>query len=511
MHPVFDELTLDLRARYPYVYLVTFEEERALRGLAKVAEALERPLLTWTAVQGLVGPEGPIGEGTQEPGVALQTLDEMAGPAVAVLKDFHRVIEDARISRQMRDLRPTLAAAQKSIVLLAPRAVIPADVEKEIVVRLLPLPGLKDVARLFHTLLRGEGLEIDLDLFERFVKATLGLTEEEIKRVYAKVLLQCGEFTEAQLRDVIAEKRQIIHRSKYLEFHDLSLSIDDVGGLDNLKQWLAARTDSFTERARKYGLPQPKGLFLLGVQGCGKSLTAKAIADMWKVPLLRLDAGALVLAGGSADDGMRRTIAIAESMAPAVLWVDEIEKAFAGASSGGEQSASAARTFGSFITWLQEKQAPVFVVATANDVRNLPPEMLRKGRFDEIFWIDLPNIHERNTIFGIHLRSRGRDPSLFDSWKLSEHTDRFSGAEIEQAIIDAMFDAFADDGREVTGDDILRAVRRTVPLARTMDQSLKRLKEWARDRTRPATFDSRRVDFFRDWTEAVEAGGIEAG
>ncbi len=508
---MFEELSLDLRARYPYVYLLTFEEERALRGLTKVADGLDRPLITWTAVQGLVGPEGPIGEGTTDPSVALATLAEMDGPAVAVLKDFHRAIEDDRLVRQMRDVRPALAAGQRSIVLLSPRATIPNDLEKEIVVRELPLPGLKDVARLFHALLRGQGLEIEIDLFERFVKATLGLTEEEIKRVYAKVLLHSGEFSEEQLREVIAEKRQIIHRSQYLEFHDLNLSIDDVGGLDNLKTWLSARADSFTERARKYGLPQPKGLFLLGVQGCGKSLTAKAIADMWKVPLLRLDAGALVLAAGSADEGMRRTIAIAESMAPAVLWVDEIEKAFAGAGGGGEQSAAAARTFGSFITWLQEKQAPVFVVATANDVRNLPPEMLRKGRFDEIFWVDLPNIHERNTIFGIHLRGRGREPSAFDSWKLAEHTDKFSGAEIEQAIIDAMFDAFADDGREVTTDDILRAVRRTVPLARTMDQALKRLKEWARDRTRPATFDSRRVDFFRDWTEAAESANDEAG
>jgi SpoVK/Ycf46/Vps4 family AAA+-type ATPase len=239
-------------------------------------------------------------------------------------------------------------------------------------------------------------------------------------------------------------------------------------------------------------------LFLLGVQGCGKSLTAKAIADLWKVPLLRLDAGALVLSAGTADEGLSRTLAIAESMAPAILWVDEIEKAFAGMEGAEGGSASAARVFGNFITWLQEKQAPVFVVATANDVRSLPPEMLRKGRFDEIFWIDLPNVHERATIFKIHLTKRGRDPADFNAWKLAEDTDRFSGAEIEQVIIDAMFEAFADD-REVDTDDILRAVRRTVPLAVTMDQPFKRLKEWARNRTRPATFDSRRIDFFRHW------------
>ena len=509
MKKVLEELSLSVRARYPYIYLLTFEEDRAMRAIAEVAEQLDRALWTWTAGEGLIGPEGLAIEDSTAPERALAELDQLTGPGILVLKDLHPYIERPGIVRRMRDLRARLWARQWSLILLSPTATVPAELEKEIVVIDVPLPGLKEVAVLFHALLRGEKLEIDIDLFERFVKASLGLTEDEIKRVYSKILLRSGTFGDDQLREVIAEKRQIIRRSQYLQFYDLDHSIGDVGGLDNLKEWLGSRRDSFSEKARKYGLPQPKGLFLLGVQGCGKSLTAKAVADLWKMPLLRLDAGALVLAAGSAEEGLRRTIAVAESMAPAILWIDEIEKAFAGVGDSADGSAAAARIFGNFITWLQEKTAPVFVVATANDVRSLPPEMLRKGRFDDIFWVDLPNVHERSIIFGIHLRKRGRDPADYDTWKLAEGTEKYSGAEIEQAVIDAMFDAFALE-REFETDDILRAVRRSVPLAVTMDQSIKRLKEWARDRTRPATYDSRRIDFFAEWQAPPDEAEAEA-
>ena len=498
MNEAFSELGVTLRAHYPFVYLLSFEEERAMVGLQALADDTERGLYTWSSAAGIRAPQGELIPGTQDALSALERLDELKGPGILVMKDFHHHIDSVQVTRLLRDLKSRLVRRQWTLVFLSPRAVIPGDLEKELVVCELPLPGLADVARLLHPVLKGEGITMQLPLFERFVKASLGLTEEEIKRVYAKVLLRGARFDDETLRDVIAEKRQIIDRSPFLEFHDLSVSIEQVGGLDNLKEWLESRAQSFSEKARQYGLPEPKGLFLLGVQGCGKSLTAKAIADLWKVPLLRLDAGALVLGGGPADEGLNRTLAIAESMAPAILWVDEIEKAFAGVSQGSGGNAGAARVFGNFITWLQEKKAPVFVVATANDVRDLPPEMLRKGRFDEIFWIDLPNVHERESIFRIHLEKRGRSGDDFDTWKLAEDTDKFSGAEIEQVVVDALFDAFARD-REVETADMLRSVRRTVPLAVTMDQAFKRLKEWARDRTRPATFDSRRVDFFRHW------------
>jgi len=503
VNEAFEELSITLRAHYPFIYFLTYEEDRAIRGITALGKDIGRPVYTWSSTEGIRGPDKKLLAGSTDPLQALRQLDAIKGPGILVMKDFHRHIESDSVSRRMRDIRGRLTRRQWGLVLLSPRAIVPPDLDKEVVSLSLPLPGLTEVARILNRMLKGEKIAMELPLFERFVKASLGLTEEEIKRVYSKVLLRGERFGDDTLRDVIAEKRQIIDRAPYLEFHDLTVSIEDVGGLDNLKEWLESRALSFSEKARQYGLPEPKGLFLLGVQGCGKSLTAKAIADLWKVPLLRLDAGALVLSAGQADEGLSRTLAIAESMSPAVLWVDEIEKAFAGVSEAGGGSAAAARIFGNFITWLQEKQAPVFVVATANDVRNLPPEMLRKGRFDEIFWIDLPNVHERATIFSIHLAKRCRDPGVFDTWKLAEDTERFSGAEIEQVVIDALFDAFAQE-REVETNDILRSIRRTVPLAVTMDQTFKRLKEWARDRTRPATFDSRRIDFFRHWD--VEPG-----
>ena len=500
MSTVFDDLALHLKARYPFIYLLTWEEDRATAGVAATAQGLGRPLLTWSIVDGLVGPDGAISH-SNEPEALLDRIGALDTPAVILLKDFHPHVTETGVIRRLRDLAPRLGVKGQGLVFVSPTAVVPPELEKEVVALDLALPDLGDVARIFHSLLRGEKIEIDLALFERFVKATLGLTAEEIKRVYAKVHLEHGTFTEDQLTDVIREKAQIIRRTNFLEFVDLTVSIDELGGLENLKGWLSARSAAFTEKARKYGLPQPKGLFLVGVQGCGKSLCAKAVADLWKVPLLRMDVGSL-MQGRSAEQSLRQAIAIAESMAPAVLWVDEIEKAFAGVESGAGETANAARVFGSFVTWLQEKNKPVFVIATANDVRHLPPELLRKGRFDEIFFVDLPNIHERESIFRIHLGKRGRSAEPFDTWALAEVSEKFSGAEIEQAVIDALFEAFAHD-REVETGDVLRALRETVPLARTMDERIKALKEWARDRTRPATHDTRRIDFFEDWDGAA--------
>lgn len=500
METSFDELSLKLRARYPLVYFLTWEEERALRGIRKLCKSLKRPLWQWSLVTGLQNSKGAV-EGTKSAAEALAHIAEQEDPSVFVFMDFHKHIEQAEVNRHLRDLSPVLSERSQTLVFISPRAVVPTELEKDIATLELPLPGLKEVARLFHTLIKGEGIEVDLELFEQVVKASLGLTEEEIKRVYSKVLLRSGSFSRDQVVEIISEKSQIIRRSQFLEFHPLTTKIGEVGGLENLKDWLNSRSGSFSEKARSYGLPQPRGIFLLGVQGCGKSLTAKAIADLWKVPLLRLDVGALVLGAATAEEGLRRAISIAESMAPVVLWVDEIEKAFAGVDSGAVDSAGAARVFGSFITWLQEKSQPVFVVATGNDVRRLPPELLRKGRFDEIFWVDLPDVHERESIFSIHLGRRGRDPKDFDCWQLAEVSEKFSGAEIEQSIIDGMFQSFAED-REVATLDVLRALRQTVPLARTMDQQIKELKEWAHDRTRPATYDSRRIDYFSLWSEA---------
>jgi len=259
--------------------------------------------------------------------------------------------------------------------------------------------------------------------------------------------------------------------------------------MDLLKEWMGQRTSSFNEEAKRYGLPEPKGILLLGVQGCGKSLIAKSIASLWKLPLLRLDVGK-IFAGivGSSEENMRKAIRVAESVAPCILWIDELEKGFSGTQSSGQSDGgTTSRVFGTFLTWMQDKKAATFVVATSNDVTALPPELLRKGRFDEIFFIDLPSAEERMAIFNIHLRKRKRNPDDFDLARLAAATPGFSGAEIEACVVDALYDAFDDDGKELTTDSIVQAAHHTVPLSMTMRERIEDLREWANTRARLAS------------------------
>ncbi len=491
MERLYDEITDLARSRYTFLYLLTWEEDRAVRLLRQVGEKVGREVV--------VTHTGASPEGVRDAGLSarelLSWLQEQEQPMLFVLKDFHHDLGDPAIIRTLRNIQPELAEREQTVCVISPLLSLPRELEKDIRVVDLPLPELAEVAKLLATLIKRQGIQIDVDLFEKFVKSSLGLTEAELKRVYTRIALTGNGFSSEDLTLLIQEKKAIIRKSEYLEFHDQTETMEEVGGLDQLKEWLANRSRAFTEKARKYGLPQPKGLFMVGVQGCGKSLTAKAVANLWRIPLLRMDVGGLLQAQGSAEEKLRDTIKLAESLSPVVLWVDEIEKAFAGVETGAAEVAGATRAFGGFITWLQEKTRPVFVVATANNVRALPPELLRKGRFDEIFFVDLPNIHERTLIFQIHLRLRGRSPELFDCWALSEATEKYSGAEIEQVVVAALFQAFAA-GRELSTDDLLSVARESVPLAVTMDRRIKDLREWARDRTRPATYDTRRIDFF---------------
>ena len=356
------------------------------------------------------------------------------------------------------------------------------------------MPGSQD-EQLLAALLKAQAIEVPTDRFWRFVDGCLGLTEREIKRLLARIMMVGNGFAESDLSALVEEKRQAIRRSRYLEFWEAGGSVNQVGGLDALKNWLEARGRGFTDEARQFGLPQPKGLFLLGVQGCGKSLMAKAVADMWRMPLLRLDVAAVFSSPKGEDESLRSTIRVAEGLAPVVLWIDELEKGFMSmAELGGGQA------FGNFLTWMQEKEAPVFVVATANDVRQLPPELMRKGRFDDIFFVDLPDVHERLQILEIHLRIRERDPQSFDLTQVAEETDRFSGAELEQVVVSGLFQAFSED-RELAFEDLVEAARDTVPLSVTMDDHIKQLREWARPRARRASTDRHRVDFFEHWEE----------
>ncbi|RYX99815.1 AAA family ATPase, partial [bacterium] len=284
------------------------------------------------------------------------------------------------------------------------------------------------------------------------------------------------------------EKKQIIRKSGLLEFYPTQEDMSTVGGLDNLKSWLNKRTEAFTKKARDYGLPEPKGILLLGVSGSGKSLVAKAVSSLWQLPLLRLDIGRLFSSlVGSSEENMRKTIKTAESVAPCLLWLDEIDKGFSGSgSSNVSDGGTTSRVLSSFLTWMQEKNNPVFIIATANDISRLPPELLRKGRFDEIFFLDLPKAEERIEIFNIHLKKRGRRSENFDLNLFASNTDGFSGSEIEELIISAMYDSF-EENREVTTADIMNTIKHAVPLSHTMKESIDQLRDWTRSRARPAS------------------------
>jgi AAA+ superfamily predicted ATPase len=488
------QLATLIKARYPLIQLLTYEEQRAERLLDRTAKDLGAALFTWSSSEGLQNPSGPIA-GTENCEQALIRVATTTEPTIFIFRDLHGQLTQAPILRRLRDLARTLGPRRQAIVLLGAIPVNPPELSKDLVVVDLPLPDSEEVGRLLQALLKRQNLQLPPERIERFVRGSLGLTEEEIKRLYARILLSGAGFADSDLASLIEEKRRTIRRSRFLELWEGGSSIQDVGGMENLKRWLQERQAGFTAQARAFGLPEPKGVFLLGVQGCGKSLMAKAVADMWRLPLLRLDVSA-VYGGQGVDEqqSLRETIRVAESLAPAVLWIDEIEKGFQAGEAGGE-------AFGYFLTWMQEKTRPVFVVSTANEVRGLPPELLRKGRFDEIFFVDLPGTHERLNILEIHLRRRGRDPDKFDLVRVAEETERFSGAELEQLVVSALYAAFAEQ-REVATEDLLDGSRESVPLSVTMDDRLKELREWARPRARPASLDRRRLDWFENWEES---------
>lgn len=494
MNDVMDHIAILVKARYPLIQLITHEEARVERALDKLAAREALGLWKWSTTQGLRGPQGGV-EGTGSLLAALGQLSRQKEPGIFVLFDPHPFLDDPMVVRALRELGRGAGPRRQALLMVGESSAIPPELEKEVVLLDVPFPNREEVARILAVLLKSQGLSVPTERFDRFVRGSLGLTEAEIKRLYARILLAGGRFDDADLAALVQEKRQSIRRNRYLEFWESGGSIGDVGGMDSLKRWLEQRRAGFTTKAREFGLPEPRGIFLLGVQGCGKSLMAKAVADLWQLPLLRLDVAALFQSNSNEEQSLRQTMRIAESLSPAVLWIDEIEKGF------GNRDGNSGDAFGSFLTWMQEKQKPVFVVATANEVRSLPPELLRKGRFDEIFFVDLPNVHERLSILEIHLRRRGRDADRFDLTQTAEESERFSGAELEQVVVSALFQAFAE-ARELEEADLLDATREMIPLAVTMDDHLKDLREWARPRARRASLERRRIDFFEDFEEA---------
>lgn len=490
------ELQLLIRARYPILYLVTWEEDRCETILKKVAGQLGKDLHFWSSSRGFDRLQIEKGD---QPLYALSEIERSPDNAVFVLQDFHFFLNPDKnydlnlVVRKLRDVGYGLRRSHKTIIITSPVLMIPPELEKDVCVVDVPMPNYDEMRGILDSLLQGvsqnSGVKVSNNptLKERVAKAALGLTAYEAENAFAKAIVEKRSFDDSDLERVLDEKKQIIRKTQVLEFLDLKENFDNVGGLNQLKDWLKNRLHSFSDRARDYGLPQPKGLLLLGVQGCGKSLASKAVGALWTLPLLRLDVGSLFGSFiGSSELNMRRAIKTAESLAPCVLWIDEIEKGFSGMTGSGVSDAgTSSRVFASFLTWLQEKTAPVFVVATANSIKDLPPEFLRKGRFDEIFFIDLPKIEERQAILEIHLKKRKRDPKKFDLPQLARATEGFNGAEIEQAIISALYDTFPKN-RDITTDDLMAAIKQTVPLSVTMAENVAEIRAWASKRARPA-------------------------
>ena len=486
-----------IRARYPILAIASHEEERVLRTVGALATRRKRKLLAWTVTRGFFPPEKPVDASrgaTTDPLAALDEVVATVDPTIFVLLDFHPFLRADAVVRRLRDVAQHLRGTYSTVVLLSPHLTLPAELDKDVTVVDFPLPDRAELQGILDRTLRevreSAGLAIERGAVaeDAILGATLGLTEKEAENVLAKSLVLGGRLGAADVPLILEEKRQIVRRSGYLEDVAVEPASAEVGGLEHLRAWLDKRRLAFGARARAAGLPFPKGLLLVGVQGCGKSLSAKAAAQTWQLPLLRLDVGR-VFAGvvGSSENNMRRAIEAAEAVAPAILWVDEIEKAFSGlGSSDTSDGGTTARVFATFLTWLQEKRSPVFVFATANSVARLPPELVRKGRLDELFFVDLPTARERRAVLGIHLARRGVTLTSGELDALAQSSDGFSGAELEQAVIAASFDAFAE-GLAPTTAHVARALQETVPLSRTMADQIDALRAWARGRARPAS------------------------
>ncbi|MEP0909440.1 AAA family ATPase [Leptolyngbya sp. GB1-A1] len=477
-----DEFELLLRARYSIIYIPTREEERVEAAIVESAKRQgNRGVYFWDFVDGYQGNPNDTGFGKRNPVQALEFVEKLpvTVPAVFVLRDFHRFLEDVSVARKLRNLSRLLKSQPKNIVLLSPQLSIPEDLGEVLTVQEFPLPETEEIRTELNRLLPATGQTLDAKMLDELVRSCQGLSMERIRRVLAKAIASRGTLQEEDVELVLEEKRQTIRQTQILDFYPATERISDIGGLDNLKDWLLRRGGAFTERARQYGLPHPRGLLLVGIQGTGKSLTAKAIAHHWHLPLLRLDVGRLF--GGLVGESELRTrqmIQLSEALAPCILWIDEIDKAFAGVDGRGD-SGTTSRVFGTFITWLAEKKSPVFVVATANNIQALPPEMLRRGRFDEIFFVGLPSQEERKSIFAVHLsRLRPHNLKSYDLDRLAYETPDFSGAEIEQILIEAMHLGFSQN-RDFTTEDILEAASQLIPLARTAQDQIRILQDWA--------------------------------
>ena len=477
-----DELTLFLKARYPIIYINTIEEDRIEYVIRKnIKTNLNRSIYSWDFVDGYTNNPNNEGFAKRNPLQALELVERLNSetPALFLLKDFNRFLTDLSISRKLRNISRILKLQPKTIIILGSELNIPTELQDLITVLQFNLPLESEINQELERLINSLNIKVEPQLFENLSRACQGLSLERIRRVLSKIIATYKTINENSIAVLLSEKKQIISQTEILEYWSANEKIINLGGLDNLKDWLKKRKTAFGVRALNYGLPTPRGLLLVGIQGTGKSLTAKAIANDWQLPLLKLDVGKL-FGGivGESESRLRQMINVSETISPCILWIDEIDKAFSNVDSKGD-SGTSNRVLATFISWLSEKTKPVFVIATANNIDLLPLEILRKGRFDEIFFLDLPREEEREEIFKIHLKEfRPNGWKQFNFSKLAQASESFSGAEIRQSIIDGMYQAFYEK-REFTTKDISLAIDEIIPLANLENDQMVKLQNWA--------------------------------
>lgn len=489
-----DKLRLLIRSRHPVVTIETSEESRALARVWEAGRVFAFPCYVWDLVEGFheASSHGVNVPQTRKPAEALAYLAAVDWPAVFVLQDFCPHLKDSMVQRLFRRFAGTASSRRQTAILVDPVTELPESCSRLAVPFRFNLPAEAELRGIVRETFKEYARywkarsELTQSQFDQLIWMLRGLTAEEAKLAVSRVILDDDCLNADDLPRLLAAKRDLIDKGGVLEYIDPVTKLDAIGGLENLKKWLRRRANALTPQAREYGLSPPKGVLLLGVQGCGKSAACKAVAAAWGLPLLRLDPGNLYDKFiGESERHLRKAIQQAESMAPIVLWIDEIEKAFASAGAESVDGGLSKRLFGTLLTWLQDHTSPVFCAATANDITALPPELVRKGRFDEVFFVDLPNREVREKILAIHLRKRGRAAELFDLPALAAASEGFSGAEIEQALISALYAAFGDR-RELTSADILAELGETRPLSVTMAERVRALRTWAAGRCVPA-------------------------
>jgi AAA+ superfamily predicted ATPase len=496
---ILTEIELLVRSRYGLIVLDTLEEDRVEAMGKQIASSLSLHYYSWSRSKGLrrgMSPTQPhvdIGEEpAMDPAKAL-ALVEREGAGIYHFTGLDQHLEDPLVCSQLQDVVVGFGRKRGAILITGHDVRIPERLRRHATTRRLPPLGFEDYRQLFERTIRENAARMNLRVdiakaeVEQLINNLTGLSLLEAEKILTKCIMEDGAVTKDDISAVISAKRQVVEQGGLLEYHRSPDDLGNVAGLAGLKTWLAKRRAMVADpvRAQEFGLSFPKGVLLLGVPGCGKSLCAKAVAREWGLPLIKLDPANLYdKYVGDSEKNFKRAMQMAEHVAPVVLWIDELEKAFAGGS-GEEDGGVSRRVFGSFLSWLQDRRGDVFVVATSNDVAKLPPEFIRKGRFDEVFFVDLPKPEARKSIFEIHLAKRKQDPARFDLDELVIASEGFSGAEIEQAIVSGLYTAFAA-GKQLTDDTLIAELHDTRPLSQTMAERLDDLREWAKNRTVPA-------------------------